>query len=234
MLHTLRLVRYSVSDAWDELAVLVALNLVWTLSALAPALPVFFVENPAILIAISLLLGLPLPVVSGALCHVTNQVARGQVATWHLFVDGVRRYWVKSLAVAALNLLALAILLANLRFYMAVVQAAWSNLALSAWLVAGIYWALVQIYWFPMILEIQSERVLEALRRAAALVIISPGFSLSVGILALLVAVLCALTALPAIILMASLLLLLINHATRSRLALVQKKPYRPHEIEHP
>ncbi|MBN1660465.1 MAG: hypothetical protein JXA93_18850 [Anaerolineae bacterium] len=232
MLGALRILRYSISDLWEEFVVLATLNVVWSLSALVPVLPIFFVSNPIPLMATSLVLGLPLPVVSGALCHVTNQVARGQVATWSLFAEGVRRYWAKSLAVAGVNLLALAVLIGNLRFYTFVVTEAWANVALSAWIVVGLFWGLVQIYWFPMILEIKSEKVLEAMRRAIALVIISPGFSVLVGIVASLVIVVCALTAVPVLTLMASLLLLLSNHATRSRLASAQKKTYRPREIE--
>jgi hypothetical protein len=232
MLDALRILKYSVSDLWDELAVLVTLNVVWGLSALVPALPAFLVTDPVALIPMILLLGLPLPVVSGALCHVTNQVARGQVATWGSFVKGIQRYWAKSLGVAALNLLALAILIANLRFYPLVLSGAWATVMTSAWIVVAIFWGLVQIYWFPMILEIESERVLDGLRRAVVLVILSPGFSLSAGIIASLVILLCALTLVPLLALVASLLLLLSNHATRSRLASAQKKTYRPHELE--
>lgn len=232
MLDALRILKYSLSDLWEEFAILVTFNVIWGLAALAPLLPLLFVTNPIVAIVASLVLGLPLPVVCGALCHVTNQVARGKVATWSLFGEGIRRYWPKSLGVAGVNLVALAVLLSNLRFYTVVATGGWANVLLSLWLVAGIYWGLVQIYWFPMILELESEKVLEALRRAAALVIISPGFSLSVGISALLVSALCILTTVPALVLMASLLLLVSNHATRSRLASIQKKPYRPREIE--
>jgi hypothetical protein len=234
MLGALRILRYSVSDLWEEFVVLVTLNVVWSLSALVPVLPIFFITNPIPLIATSLVLGLPLPVVSGALCYVTNQVVRGQVATWSMFAEGIRRYWAKSLVVAAVNLLALAVLIGNLRFYTFAVTEAWANVALSAWIIVGLFWGLVQLYWFPMILEIKSEKVIEALRRAIALVIISPGFSVSAGIVVSLVIMLCGLTAVPAFVLMVSLLLLLSNHATRSRLASAQKKPYRPREIEAP
>ena len=41
-------------------------------------------------------------------------------------------------------------------------------------------------------------------------------------------AILCIALTIPVVLIMVSLLLLISNHATRSRLAFVQKKPYKP------
>jgi hypothetical protein len=181
--------------------------------------------------AASLVLLIPLPIVTGGLCFVANQVSRGQFAKWSTFITGIRRYWAKSLIVALINLVVLILLFANIQFYGTIVQGTWTTFALAAWLIVAIYWLLSQVFWFPMILELENEKVLLALRNALVMVIITPGFSVTVGILMVVLSAICVALTVPAIVLMAALLLLMANHATRSRLAHVQKKPYVPMSV---
>jgi hypothetical protein len=230
MIEALRMVRYSLRNFWDEFVPLVMMNLVWSVTAALPFLVLLVLGglDPLLRLGLSLLLMLPAFVVTGGLCFATNQVARGKTSNLGMFGEGLRRYWAKSLVVGSINVVALFLLATNLQFYAFVLEGGWTNLALSLWLVAGIYWGLVQIFWFPMILELENEKVLLALRNAIVMVIISPGFSISLGLLLLVLSVLCVLLTVPAVLVMASLLLLVANHATRSRVALAQKRPYRP------
>jgi hypothetical protein len=230
MIDALRMVRYSLRNFWDEFVPLVMMNLVWSVTAALPFLVLLVLGglDPLLRLGLSLLLMLPAFVVTGGLCFATNQVARGKTSNLGMFGEGLRRYWAKSLVVGSINVVALFLLATNLQFYAFVLEGGWTNLALSLWLVAGIYWGLVQIFWFPMILELENEKVLLALRNAIVMVIISPGFSISLGLLLLVLSVLCVLLTVPAVLVMASLLLLVANHATRSRVALAQKRPYRP------
>jgi hypothetical protein len=230
MIDALRIIWFSLKDLWEEFVLLVALNLLWALTVALPVTPFFLLQggDPIWRLAASLLLAIPLPIVSGALCFVANQIARGKFVGWGTFWTGLRRYWAKSLIVALINLVVLILLATNLQFYGAVLEGMWTNFALSAWLVVGIYWLLVQIFWFPMLLELEDEQILVALRNALAMVIITPGFTLSLGTAILVLSVLGVVLTVPALLFMASLLLLICNHATRSRLARVQKKPYLP------
>jgi hypothetical protein len=226
MIDAIRVTWESLKDLWEDLIFLIMLNLVWTLALLLVLSPLFLWggTNPILALALSLVLFLPVPVVSGALCFVTNQISRGNAVGWETFATGLRRYWLKSLVVALINLIVLGLLVTNLQFYAFVLQGAWTKFALSAWIIVGIYWLIVQIYWFPMILELESEKVLEALRNALALVMISPGFSLGMAIILIVLAVLCIVLTVPLPLFMAVLLLLVINRATRSRLDLVRRK----------
>jgi hypothetical protein len=123
-----------------------------------------------------------------------------------------------------MNLVVLSLIAMNIRFYASVLTGTWTNLAAAAWLIAGLYWLIAQIYWFPLILEPESDKVLPALRNALALVVISPGFSLSLAALLALLAALCIVLTIPAILFMTALLLLAINHATRNRLDFLRQK----------
>jgi hypothetical protein len=230
MIDALRVVRFSLRDLWEELLLLVLLNIVWSLAALLPVIPLLVLKavNLILVVALCLLLFLPLPIVTGALAFVANQISRGKAVGWETFAAGLRRYWAKSLVVALINLVVFVLLLANVWFYGSVLQGIWTNVAVSVWLVVGLYWLLVQVFWFPMILELESEQVLVALRNALAMVVITPGFSLVLGVLIAALAVLCIALTLPVVLFMAALLLLVANHATRSRLAYAQKKPYEP------
>jgi hypothetical protein len=230
MVDALRMVRYSLRDFWDEFVPLVMMNLLWSLTAALPFLVLLILGGSGLLlrVVLSLVMMLPAFVFTGALCFVTNQVARGRAATWGMFSTGLRHFWAKSLIVGVINLLALLLLVSNLQFYAFVLEGTWTNFALSVWLMAGLYWGLVQIFWFPMILELKNEKVLLGLRNAVVMVIVSPGFSISLGLILLVLSALCIVLSVPAVLVMASLLLLVANHATRSRLARAQKKPYKP------
>ncbi len=230
MIDALRVVQYSLRDLWDEFVWLVLLNVLWSLTLVLPLVPFFVLDDTPLgsMLIYGFLLALPLPLVSGALCYVANQVSRGRPANWGIFVLGLRRYWAKSLAVAGINLVVLILIAANLQFYGVILQGAWTAFAFSAWVVVGAYWLLVQVFWFPMVLAQAEEKVLLALRNALAMVVLTPGFSLVLGVLLAILGALSVLLSVPLVVFAASLFFLVFNHATRSRLAHVKKEPYRP------
>jgi hypothetical protein len=234
MLDAIHVVKLSLQDYWEEFVLLFPLNILWCLVAALPLVPLSLLNSlgPIWVFAMALVLAIPLPIVSGALCFVANQISRGEAVGWRTFREGVQRYWIKSLVVALLNLIAGILIAINIQFYYAIVQGSWTRFALIAWLVVTVYWLLVQIFWFPMILELESERVLLALRNSLAVVIITPIFSLSLAVILALVIVLGILLVIPLFMALAPLALLMSNHATRSRLAFVQKKPYQPRADE--
>ncbi len=224
----------SLKEVWEDFLLLVALNAVWALTAALPFVPLFVLTSVDFLfvLPLSLLLALPLPIVSGGLCFVTNQISRGKGAGWHTFATGIGHYWAKSLLVALINLIVLILIAANIGFYGAILEGTWTNFAVSAWLVLAAYWLLVQVFWFPMILELESEKVFAALRHALGMVIITPGFSITLAVVLAVIVVLSMVLTVPALLIMGSLVLLIANHATRSRLAYVQRKPYRPGAVD--
>ena len=220
----------SLKNLWDDFAFLIALNVLWTLNVLLLAVPLFGLRNAGLswLLSLTAIILLPLPAITAGLCFVANQITRGVAVGWATFATGVRRYWAKSLLVALINVVVLFLIAVNVRFYLVVTQGQWAVVALSAWIVVAVYWLLAQLYWFPMLLEMKDEKLFLALRNALALVIVTPGFSIVLGLtLALLIAA-CVLLTVPAALFLAVLLMLIANHATRSRIAHVRKQPYDP------
>ena len=220
----------SFRNLWDEFAFLIALNVLWTLNVLLLAVPVFGLRNAGLswVLALTALILLPLPAITAGLCFVANQITRGVAVGWATFATGVQRYWAKSLLVALINVVVLFLIAVNVRFYLVVTQGQWAVVALSAWIVVGFYWLLAQLYWFPMLLEMKDERLFLALRNALAMVIVTPGFSIVLGLIVALLIAACVLLTVPAALFLAVLLMLIANHATRSRIAHVRKQPYDP------
>jgi uncharacterized membrane protein YesL len=222
----LRVIWQSVVGFWEDLMLLLVLSIVWSLAVLLAAAPLFVLDSTNLLLGVglSLLLFLPVPIISGGLCFVTNQISRERVVGWGTFLSGLRRYWAKSLAVALIDVIFLGLVVFNFQFYASVVQGSWTVIVRIIFLVLVAYWLLAQIYWFPMILELESEKIFQALRNALAIVLISPLFTLGLGVVLALLAALCIVLAVPAVLFMAGLFLLVMNNATRNRLAMIQKK----------
>ena len=229
MIDALRVAWQSLKDLWEEFVLLILMNIVWSLTALLAAAPLLLLGGTDLVLGLALSFALfwLLPIVNGALCFVTNQVIHGNAVGWGTYARGLRRYWLKSLIVTIISLVILILIAINIQFYAVMLQGGWTNFAVSIWAIIGIYWILVQIYWFPMLLELEDEKVLVSLRNALALPIVSPGFSLTILLVLILLAILCIVLTVPLVLFMAALLLLIANHATRNRIEMIQRKHER-------
>ena len=226
MIDALRVAWQSLKDFWDEMVLLTVLNVAWSLLSLVAAMPLFllFQSDLVVGLALTIVLFWLLSIVTGALCFVANQVTRGYAVGWGTFAHGLKHYWLKSLVVAIINLIMLALIAFNLLFYALQVQGAWTYFAVSIWGAIGIYWLMVQVYWFPMLLEMKSEKILTSLRNALALPFITPGFSTTILLVLILLVVLSTFLMIPLVLFMTVLLLLIMNHATRNRLEMIRQK----------
>ena len=226
MIDALKVIWQSLKDLWEDFVLLIMMNILWSLAALLAIAPLLLLggSDPILGLVLSFVLFWLLPIATGALCFVANQVVRGNAVGWGTFATGLRRYWLKSMIVAAISLVVLALIAVNIQFYAVVLQGAWTLFAVSIWFILGIYWLIVQIYWFPMLLELENEKVLLSLRNALALPLVTPGFSVTVFLALVLLAVLSIVLTVPLPLFMAALLLLSANRATRSRIEMVQRK----------
>jgi uncharacterized membrane protein YesL len=226
MMDAVRVTWQSLKDLWEELVLLIMMNILWSLVAVLALAPLLLLggSDPIPGLALSSVLFWLLPIVTGALCFVTNQVVRGNAIGWGTFATGLRRYWLKSLSVAVISLVVLSLVAVNIQFYALVLQGTWTNFAVSIWIVIGIYWLIVQVYWFPMLLELENEKVFLSLRNALTLPLVTPGFSVTILLLLIVLAVLCIVLTVPLPLFMAALFLLISNRATRNRIEMVQRK----------
>jgi uncharacterized membrane protein YesL len=212
--------------AWEESLLLAQLNLLVSLVVALSLIPTLVQGD----LDISWRLGLSamplmlLPPLLGALSFVTNQIARERAVSWKTFWSGLQRFWAKSYGVALLFLLGLVLVPLNLWFYGNLLGPAWLPAVrlLGGTLLA--LWLIMQLYWFPMLLELRSESIRDSLRNALLLSLLTPLFTLGVSLAALLFLVLSLVLLLPMLFIGCALLCLLGNLATRSRLAYVQQR----------
>jgi uncharacterized membrane protein YesL len=154
-------------------------------------------QTPAAILAVLGLLPLILlPPALAGLWNAANRVADELAIHWSDYWEGFRRYFWKSLALALINVVVLAILAVNVWFY-----APGNNpLGLDSGLSLAIQlffvflialWLVYQMYPMAMLLEQTDQRVRLALRNAGVLLISRPGFGI---LLALALAVIIAIS----------------------------------------
>ncbi|MDY7078629.1 MAG: hypothetical protein SXV54_17070 [Chloroflexota bacterium] len=172
MKNVLRIFWEAVGDFWDELLLMVLMNIVTVLLAI----PV--VTFP--------------PALAG-LWNAANLVANGRAIRWSDYFEGFRRYFWKAWGLALLNILVAIITFTNVRFYTSGVAPFEINPGLGTW-IGGFFlgmaflWLISQMYPMAALLEQEDQRLQMALRNAAVLFFTNPGFTLVLGVLLLIVA----------------------------------------------
>jgi hypothetical protein len=193
----------SMKDLWGELLILVLMNLV----TMAPVILIVFLfyemavswasGQQALVITFAVLHAVPLilfPPTLAGLWNVANRVADGLAIHWSDYFEGFRLYFWKSLGLALINVLVLAILLSNIWFYTPgnnpLNLAANVNSAIQiAFILLTIMWLVYQMYPLAMLLEQKDQRLRTTLRNTGVLFITRPGFNI---LLALMLAIVIA------------------------------------------
>lgn len=181
--EVLRVTWQSIKALWGGLLILMLMNLV----TIAPAvLIVFFLyEMAESLMADHLMLAgifavlaviplIPLPPAMAGLWNVANRVADELAIHWSDYFEGFRRYFWKSLRLALVNILVLAILLSNFWFYVPNNNPFNLNSSISLviqmlFLLLTVLWLAYQMYPTALLLEQEDQRLRIALRNAGVL-----------------------------------------------------------------
>lgn len=154
----LRVIAQAFVDWWDDWIGQIIITLAWMLCW------------------VTIVLGPPATL---GLYHVTNRLAHGEGLGLGGLVEGGRRYFLTSWLWATLNLLALLVIMVDLMFY-AQIQAAWAGLLLGTLVVLGLTWLLVQFYALPFLVEQEHKSLKMALRNGLFVALASPGYTLVV------------------------------------------------------
>jgi len=190
--------RKTLSDLWDDMYLLVMVNVLW--------------------IALNLL-GVPGPPATAGLFVLTHRLARGEAVGLRDFFEGFRRYFWRSwlwAIVAGVGFFILGgdvVLVGNLSSadYVIFIQ--------GFFLMLLFLWTFVLLYALPLILEQEQSGLRQALRNALVMFASNQSFSVTLFGLALLVALLSTLLLAPWGIITVVFLALLGNHAVLDRLA---------------
>ncbi|NLT41500.1 MAG: YesL family protein [Anaerolineae bacterium] len=201
MSEALKVIGRSFRDWWDEMFLMVGVNLVWGLLALA---------------LVTLFPG------SMGAYYLTRQKALGHRVEFDMFWAGLRQYFGKAWALGAINVVVTFLLLFNIWFYSNITN--WLAYLTLLWIYALVMWLGVIIYVFPMALAQESGGIRTTYRNAAVLAFGRPLFTLVIGIISLLLLAL-SLVVPPLLLLVYIPLAALVgNHATISSLDHMQRR----------
>ncbi|MHB1355255.1 MAG: YesL family protein [Anaerolineae bacterium] len=214
----------SLKDAWEDAFQLALNNVIWLLAvALGPIafLGVSqFIPNPILLGFTVLLTALVLPLATVGMFCVTNRSAHGKAVHVSDLFDGVKRFWWRSWIWFFVNILILGMVGYSLYWYTGLVGGYVKFLVGGFWLGVALVWMLMQIYFWPLMIEQGTPNILRAWRNSFVLVIREPLFVL---ILALCLVAITAISVIFAVAFMIAYMAIFSLTANNAALALLAK-----------
>jgi hypothetical protein len=182
----------SLRDTWEELLPLAVVNIVWLASWALPLFAFSSLSAPAIAIPLFLLSVVLLPVSTAGIYYVTNRVAHGKTFHFSDFVEGVRIYWWRAILWLVVNLGVVYLIWVNLWFYSSRLEGPWGFVVGGVWLALLAFWLVMQLYFWPMLLQLDEPRMFMAWKNSALLILINPFYAFFFVSFTLLVAVISA------------------------------------------
>ena len=202
-------------DVWEELYSLAIANLVWLFSwALPVVLASWIGAQVPILFFVSIFLALcALAITTSGMYVVSNRVARGRTFHFFDFVEGIKVFWWRSLLWLLGNVIFVGLVAMNVVFYPNQFQGLWAIMFSGLWLAVGAFWLSMQIYFWPILIELEEPKLLLAWRNSAYSILANPFYAFfMVSFTVVLLALSVALT-LPFIFVGMGLLAILANNA---------------------
>jgi hypothetical protein len=197
MINAVRVLWKTVKDIWEDMLLLVLMNVLTIVCGLlffaAVILPPYLALVSTTSLVFSLLIALVLMIptsipFAGALYGlyaVCNRVANGFAISWEYYFTAFKqniwkawKYFIFATAVGILIAL-------NFFWYpQAFPQGEWVPWVMGAWLAAGLFWMAIQFYVFPFYIEQETKSWRVALRNAALIAGANPLFTLVLLIVA--------------------------------------------------
>jgi uncharacterized membrane protein YesL len=123
------------------------------------------------------------PPATAALYVITHEIGYRRSVGWRDFLRALKTYFFVGWRWALLNVLAAAIIFANLMFY-SLLDNSLGLLLIALWLGLTFVWIMVQMYAFPVLLEQAQPSVRTAMRNATVLCLRHPFFTLTYALVA--------------------------------------------------
>lgn len=184
----------SLKDTWEEMFSLAIVNLVWFVSWAVPFALITVSAMPWLTVVL-LALGLALGAVStSGMYYAVDRVAHGKTAHFDDWREGVGLHWKRALLWLVVNVAVAAAVVWNILFYGENFSGNWVVLMQGVWLALALFWLLMQIYFWPMLIQLEEPRLWTAWRYAAMLIIANPFYAFFVSTFTLLVLIISLLT----------------------------------------
>ncbi len=188
----------TLKDTWEELFPLAIVNLVWLLAWAVPlSLGSVAASIPALAIPLFLIGILAFPVGTAGIYYVTNRVAHAKTFHFSDFLEGVQQYWWRSLLWFLANLLVIFLISVNIWFYPRAFEGEWTIFVAIFWLFLLLFWVAMQIYFWPILIEMEAPRLFLAWRNALYLILANPFYAFFIASFTLVLLAASVLTTLP-------------------------------------
>lgn len=189
MTKAFRIVWRSIVDVYSELFSMVGMNLIWLLLSLVVfvpfALPVALATAilapnadlglaPLLPLVLLIIIG-PNPISAG-LHNYANQVAQDERVEFSLFWSGLRKYWLRGLALFAISVFGTIVVIGNLGFYLTSDNQILRVVGIIL-LYVTYFWLTMQIYLMPLLVEQENKSLKLVFRNAALLAADNPVFT---------------------------------------------------------
>ncbi|MGC8779691.1 MAG: hypothetical protein ACP5UQ_02405 [Anaerolineae bacterium] len=208
----------SLVSFYNEMFLLLGVNLLWWVAGGFTAALALFLAWSMFPIGdlwwLAPLVAIPAGPATAALANVTHRAARDRRVDLSFFTDGLREYWRKALALAALLTIGDMLLLLNILFYAKRPEPLLALLSLP-FIVLLAYWLAVQIYAFPILVAMKEPAAFPALKMAAMMAFANPLFSALIIVIAGLLTGLTAILAILLLIVWPGIVIMLGSHALK-------------------
>lgn len=171
-----------------------------------------------------------MPAATAGLAVLASRIAAGEDASLRDVLGGFREHFAPALKLGLFDLVVVVVFWVNVDFYSHLAGRA----SLIGFLIAGLliwafaFWLLVHVHLYPLIVE--GERSLRRLLRTAALLTLdNPAFTIGLALQSFMLVMLCVLTGIGVVVLMAAILSLL--HATAHRELLRKYRDDVPEDV---
>ena len=219
----LTIVWRSLKDVWEDAFQLALNNVIWLLAvAIGPVAFLGasqYIPNPVLLGVTVVMTALLLPLATVGMFCVTNRSAHGKAVHVSDLFDGVKRFWWRSWIWFLVNAVILALVGYSLYWYTGLVGGYAKFLVGGFWLGVGLIWALMQIYFWPLMIEQAKPTILRAWRNAFVLVIREPLFVLVLLVCFIAITIISVIFAVAFMIAYMAIMSLVANNATLALLA---------------
>jgi len=206
----------TLKDVWEELLPLCVVNLVWLVALSTVGLM-------SISLAFALITAIVFPITVAGVYYVANRVARGKTFSFSHFIEGIKKYWWRSLLWFLANGLVAVLIYTNLVFYPSQFKGLWVSLVGGFWLALLIFWLTMQMYFWPLLIEQEDPNLLLAWRNSAYLILINPFYAFLIASFHVLLLIVSVGLTLPLIFVGMAILALLGNNAVLTMLIKVGK-----------
>jgi hypothetical protein len=168
-------------DTWEELYSLAIANLVWLFSWALP-LTLVSVIGANVGGLIFIVIGVCLfAVATPGMYVVANRVARGRTFQFSDFTDGVRTFWWRGLIWLLVNIAVFILVRANVVFYPSMFEGSWVLVMVFLWLGMLVFWCMMQVYFWPLLIEQEHHRMLLSWRNSAYMILANPFYAFFIG-----------------------------------------------------